>query len=220
MANQENFTTGNISELKQIIEKLTNTVTKQNLVIQNLTDRLEKLENNQITSENNIYQLEKRLTAVERYQNRPFLIFTNIDIPADGNVLAPILQIVNNILQVSLNPDEISIAHPLKNGNIAPIIVQFLYLQQRDIILKRASWLRGLRNSMGNPIFIHERLAKKDVIIEKRLENWTFNIRLRNHTYGLLMVKDINQLMTSASYRIIKGDNKRVCKLYKMVLHS
>ena len=58
MANQENFTTGNISELKQIIEKLTNTVTKQNLVIQNLTDRLEKLENNQITSENNIYQLE------------------------------------------------------------------------------------------------------------------------------------------------------------------
>ena len=83
MANQENFTTGNISELKQIIEKLTNTVTKQNLVIQNL-------ENNQITSENNIYQLEKRLTAVERYQNRPFLIFTNIDIPADGNVLAPI----------------------------------------------------------------------------------------------------------------------------------
>ena len=220
MANQENFTTGNISELKQIIEKLTNTVTKQNLVIQNLTDRLEKLENNQITSENNIYLLEKRLTAVERYQNRPFLIFTNIDIPADGNVLAPILQIVNNILQVSLNPDEISIAHPLKNGNIAPIIVQFLYLQQRDIILKRASWLRGLRNSMGNPIFIHERLAKKDVIIEKKLENWTFTIRLRNHTYGLLMVKDINQLMTSASYRIIKGDNKRVCKLYKMVLHS
>ena len=89
-------------------------------------------------------QLEQRLTAVERYQNRPFLIFTNIDIPADSNVLAPILQIVNNILQVSLNPDEISIAHPLKNGNIAPINVQFLYLQQRDIILKRASWLRGL----------------------------------------------------------------------------
>ena len=220
MANQENFTTGNISELKQIIEKLTNTVTKQNLVIQNLTDRLEKLENNQITSENNIYQLEKRLTAVERYQNRPFLIFTNIDIPADGNVLAPILQILNNILQVSLNPDEISIAHPLKNGNIAPIIVQFLYLQQRDIILNCASWLRGLRNSMGNPIFIHERLAKKDVIIEKKLENWTFTIRLRNHTYGLLMVKDINQLMTSASSRIIKGDNKTAGKLYKMLLHS
>ena len=73
---------------------------------------------------------------------------------------------------------------------------------------------------MGNPIFIHERLAKKDVIIEKKLENWTFTIRLRNHTYGLLMVKDINQLMTSASSRIIKGDNKRVCKLYKMLLHS
>ena len=179
MANQENFTTGNISELKQIIEKLTNTVTKQNLVIQNLTDCLEKLENNQITSENNIYQLEKRLTAVERYQNRPFLIFTNIDIPADGNVLAPILQIVNNILQVSLNPDEISIAHPLKNGNIAPIIVQFLYLQQRDIILKRASWLRGLRNSMGNPIFIHERLAKKDVIIEKKARELDIHYKIR-----------------------------------------
>ena len=79
MAHQENFTTGNISELKQIIEKLTNTVTKHNLVIQNLTDRLEKLENNQFTSENNIYQLEKGLTAIERYQNRPFLIFTNIE---------------------------------------------------------------------------------------------------------------------------------------------
>ena len=67
MANQENLTKGNISELKQIIEKLTNTVTKQNLVIKNFTNRLEKLENNQITSENKIYQLEKRLTAVERY---------------------------------------------------------------------------------------------------------------------------------------------------------
>ena len=219
MANQENFTTRNISELKQIIEKLTNTVTKQNLVIQNLTDRLEKLENNQITSENNIYQLEKRLTAVERYKNRPSLVFTNIDIPADGNVLAPILQIVNNNLQVSLNPDEISIAHPLKNGKIVPIIVQFLCLQQRDIILKRASWLRGVRNSMVNPIFIHERLANKDVIVDKKLENWTFTMKLRNHTYGLLMVKDINQLMISASSRIIKRDNKRVCKLYKMVLH-
>ena len=117
--------------------------------------------NKQITSENNIYQLEKRLTTVERYQNRPFLIFTKIDIPAHGNVLAPILQIVNNNLAVILNPDEISIANPLKNGNIAHVIVQFLYLQQRDLILKRASWLRGLRNSMGTPIFIHERLAKK-----------------------------------------------------------
>ena len=155
------------------------------------------------------------------YQNRPFLIFTNLDIPADGNVLARILQIVNNNLQVSLKPDEISIANPIKNGNIAPVIVQFLYLQQREIFLKRASWLRGLRNSMMNSIFNHERLAKKDVIIEKKLENWTFTLKLRNHTYGLLMVKDINQLMTSVSSRIIKGDNKRVCKLYKIVvLHS
>ena len=125
MANQENFTTENISELKQIIEKLTNTVTKQNLVIQNLTDRLEKLENNQITSENNIYELEKRLTAVEWYQNRPFFIFTNIDIPADGNVLAPILQIVNNILQVSLTPDEISIAHPLKMETLRLLLFNY-----------------------------------------------------------------------------------------------
>ena len=208
MSIQENLTTGNISKLKQIIEKLTNTVTTQNLVIQNLTDRLEKLENNKITSENNIYQLEKRLTAVERYQNRPFLIFTNIDIPADGNVLAPILQIVDNNLLVTLNPDKILVAHALKNGNIEPVIVQLLYLQQRDIILKRASWLRGLRNAMGNPIYIHERLAKKDVIMEKKLEKWTFTIKLSNHTYGLLMVKNINQLMTSASSRIIKGDNK------------
>ena len=179
MANQENLTTGNISELKQIIEKPINTVTKQNLVIQNFTDRLEKIENNQITSENNIYQLEKRLTPVERYQNRPFLIFTNIDLPAGGNELAPILQIVNNKLHGNLNPDEISIAHPLKNGNIAPVIVQFLYLQQRDIILKRASWLRGLKNSMGNPIFIHERLAMKDVIIEKKARERDIHYKIK-----------------------------------------
>ena len=38
---------------------------------------------------------------------------TNVDVPADGNVLAPILQIVNIILQVCLNPDEILIACPL-----------------------------------------------------------------------------------------------------------
>ena len=66
MANQENLTTENITELKHIIEKLKNTATKQNLVIQNLTDRLEKLENKAITSENNIYQLEKRLKKVKR----------------------------------------------------------------------------------------------------------------------------------------------------------
>ena len=74
---------------------------------------------------------------------------------------------------------------------------------------------------MGNPIFIHEPLAKEDVIIEKKLKNWTLSIKLRNPTYGLLMAKDKNQLMTSASFRIIKGDNKRVCKTYKiMALHS
>ena len=81
--------------------------------------------NKQITSENNIYQLEKRLTTVERYQNRPFLIFTKIDIPAHGNVLAPILQIVNNNLEVILNPDEISIANPLKMEKLRMLLVNF-----------------------------------------------------------------------------------------------
>ena len=128
MANQENLTTENITELKHIIEKLKNTATKQNLVIQNLTDRLEKLENKAITSENNIYQLEKLLKKVKRYQNKPFLIFINTDIPADGSVLAPILLIKNKNLQVNWKPDQISLVHPLKNGNIAHFIVQFLYL--------------------------------------------------------------------------------------------
>ena len=45
------------------IEELTNTVTQQKLVIQNFTDHLENLENNQITSENNIYQLEKTINS-------------------------------------------------------------------------------------------------------------------------------------------------------------
>ena len=131
MANQEKLTIENITKLKQINEKLTNTVTKQKLVIQNLTDGLEKLENKQNTSKINIYQLEKRLKTVGRYPNRPFLVFTNIDIPADGNVLAPILQLANNNLQVSLNPDKISINHLLKTIDIATVIVQFLYLQQK-----------------------------------------------------------------------------------------
>ena len=90
MANQENLTTEDILELKQFREKLKNTAAKQKLVIQNFTDSLKKLENKQSTSENNTHQLEKQLTTVESYQNRPFLIFTNIDIPADGNILAPI----------------------------------------------------------------------------------------------------------------------------------
>ena len=103
-------TTENITELKQIIEKLTST-NKAKPIHTKSYGSSQKLENKQITPENNIYQLEKRLTTVERYQNTPFLIFNNIDIPADGNVFAPILQKVNNNLHVSLKPDAISIAH-------------------------------------------------------------------------------------------------------------
>ena len=77
-----------------------------------------------------------------------------------------------------MNPDEISIAYPLKNGNIATI-VQFLYLQQRDIILKRASWLWGLRNSMRNPIFIHERLAKWMLSLKKKSRELDIHYKIK-----------------------------------------
>ena len=38
---------------------------------------------------------------------------------------------------------------------------------------------------------------KRMLSLKKKLENWTFNTKLRNLTYWLLMVKDINQLSIS-----------------------
>ena len=115
----------NINDLKNLIEKPTNTITQQNLTIQNLNDRQNIVERKQVCSQNSIYQLEKRALSNERYQNRPFSIFTNLDISEDGNVLPQILHLSNEILKVSLNADEISIAHALRPGKIAPLLYNF-----------------------------------------------------------------------------------------------
>ena len=52
--------TENLNYLKNLFEQLTITVTQQNLIIQNLNERLNFVERKQICSENSIYQLEKK----------------------------------------------------------------------------------------------------------------------------------------------------------------
>ena len=121
----------NINDLKNLIEKLTNTKAHQNLTIQNLNERLNIVERKQVCSGISIYKLEKRILSVGRYQNRPFLIFTNLSIPEDDNVMPQILQLSNKNQKVSLNADEISIALALRPEKVAPAIVHFLFLQQK-----------------------------------------------------------------------------------------
>ena len=51
-----------------------------------------------------------------------FVIFIHLDIPEIGNVQQQRLFLPKKFLKVSLNADEISIAHALKQGKTAPLL--------------------------------------------------------------------------------------------------
>ena len=80
--------------------------------------------------------------------------------------------------------------------------------------------LRGLRSSMGNPIFIHERLAIKDVIIEKKARELDIRYKIKkSHLWAFdgeryQPVDDISELPD------YQRRQQKSLQTVQMVLHS
>ena len=69
------------------------------------------------------------------------------------------------MLQTNLNPLSIAACHPLNQNLNAPII-KFIYHQDRDLVWRRRTWLKGISNSMGRAVQIEECLALRDLKIK------------------------------------------------------
>ena len=108
---------------------------------------------------NAIHKLE-RTVELEKYSRKLCLIFHNIE--NKGDALTSILYLLKVLLQINLNPSSIAACHPLNQNLNAPIIVKFIFHQDRDLVWRRRTWLKGISNSMGRTVQIEECLATRD----------------------------------------------------------
>ena len=76
----------NKEEIKSLLSNLIATIKKQSETMKSNENRRNETEV-QVKKVNNNYVLEKRLSKVERYANRPFLLFVNPDVAQDGSTL-------------------------------------------------------------------------------------------------------------------------------------
>ena len=97
---------------------------------------------------------------LEKYSGKLCLIFHNFE--NKGDALASILYLLKVVLQINLNPSSIAACHPLNQNLNAPIIVKFIYHQDRDLVWRRRTWLKGISNSMGRAVQTEECLAPRD----------------------------------------------------------
>ena len=97
---------------------------------------------------------------LQKYSRKLCLIFHNIE--NKGDALTSILYLLKDVLQINLNPSIIAACHPFNQNLKAPIIVKFIYHQDRDLVWRRRTWLTGISNSMGRAVQIEECLAPRD----------------------------------------------------------
>jgi hypothetical protein len=171
-----------------------------------------------------------KIESLETYNRKSNLIFTGIPIVSYADAAsttttaqlgemstgehAPetektVIELVRNNLHVNLVPQDISIAHRLRQrnpGNIpAPVIVKFTNLKARDTVYRAR---RSFRDLTEHRIFVNEDLTKgtatlfrraRDLVKAKTLHSaWTTN--------GILYVKRSND-SNSRPHRINFGDD-------------
>ena len=119
--------------------------------------------------------------------------------------------------KVSLNADEISIAHALRPGKL-PQLLYIFCICNTEMWFWRPSWLKGFRNLSDQPIFIHEKLAKTVVEIEKKHVKWIFNLKFASRGFGCSMEKSTKQLTTRVNCQSTPKSNQEPLQS-RLVLH-
>ena len=96
-----------------------------------------------VSNTNAIHKLDDRTVELGKYLRKLCLIFNNVENRADA--LSTILYLLKVVLHINLNPSSIAACHPLNQNINAPIIVKFIYHQDRELVGRLRTWLKGLK---------------------------------------------------------------------------
>ena len=84
-----------------------------------------------VVDTNAIHKLDERTVELKKYSRKLCLKFHNSENKGDASTSIYLLEVV---LHNNLNPSSIAACHPLNQNLNAPIIVKFIYHQDRDLV--------------------------------------------------------------------------------------
>ena len=84
-----------------------------------------------------VTEIKVKVNQIERYQSKYCLIFRNLPSSTNGTYLSDVFCLIQNGLNVNIEPTDIKACHPLGREspfNPPPIITKFLYFEQKERI--------------------------------------------------------------------------------------
>ena len=150
-----------VETLREVVAQLIHVVENQQTTIEEQRRKIDELSDVSIHSVNTTQDLSKRVLELERYSRKQRLIFDSIEVGRHQGLTTSI-NLLNNHLRININRQDIKACHPLGPGEVAPVIVQFVYHHLRDTTWASKGHLRGLRISSGRYIYLRECLAQHD----------------------------------------------------------
>ena len=163
--------TEKLQEFNTILEELDDSSPKVAQLIRHLSDQLDEKEARIQILENCVNDLESRMLQQERYSSKDCIVITNMPYNS-SDLTEQVVEFLNANVSTSLRARDIKACHfladPRDQCHPAPIIVEFLYYRDKDVIWLNKKLLKGLRNPNNNkPVFINERLPPNDRIIQQ-----------------------------------------------------
>ena len=122
--------------------------------------------------ENEITELKTRMSDQKQYPSKDCLIFSKFPVNPLSNTLPMDMSIViQETFRYQVGPDCMKVCHPMKiTGENIPIIIKFVYFNDKNEIFRRRKQLSGQLNN-GTQMYINERLSKADTeIIEESVQ--------------------------------------------------
>ena len=148
------------STIKNLMRKMMRMIKKQDGELRRLKQSQGHNKDMMNIKTNAIHKLYERIVELEKYSRKLCLIFYNFE--CKGDALSSIMFLFKHIFHINFNPTSLAVCHLLNQSLNAPIIMKFIYHQDRDLIWRRRTWLKGVSNSLGQPVQIEECLAQKD----------------------------------------------------------
>ena len=162
LLNEDDLTNDNV---KKVLSSMMSIIEGQSNEIKFLKSELLSCKEQMVENTNDIHDLAMRTLELERYSRKTCLVFSNVEAYPDATTT--VLSIMNNVMQIGITERDIVACHPLRNGNVVPVVVKFLYHKHRDLAWRRKSWLAGIKNSINRPVIVEELLAPHDREIKR-----------------------------------------------------
>ena len=118
--------------------------------------KIDELSDVSIHSVTTTHDLSNTVLELEGYSRKQCLIFNSIEVGRDQG-LSTALNLLNNHLRINSKRQDIMACHPVGPGEVAPLIVKFVYHHHRDNTWARKGHLRGLKQFRS--IYLPQRVS-------------------------------------------------------------